>query len=70
MTFAEWLTAVANSWTNARRVNNLTRVGQHYFNSLGFHRPDIAEVVRGSTFDPFYNDNNLPAFFDEVQLRW
>ena len=46
------------------------RVGQTVFNLLSVVRPDIAEMVRGSDYDPFYNDAKLALFYDFVMRHW
>jgi len=42
------------------------RKGQAYFNALWFTYPDLADKVRGSHRDPFYNDDRMPEFLDFV----
>lgn len=46
------------------------RVGQGAFNLLCRLRPDLAELVRGSDFDPFYQDRNLAAFYSYLARHW
>lgn len=46
------------------------RAGQATFNLLVRVRPDLAEMVRGSDFDPFYDDARLPLFYDFVARHW
>lgn len=46
------------------------RMGQAYFNTLAERRPEIANAVRGSSIDPFYNDAPLGQFLDFVMVRW
>jgi hypothetical protein len=36
---------------------------------LAMH-PDLAEKVRGSLHDPFYDDALLPDFFDFIGVFW
>ncbi len=38
------------------------RKGQHMFNRLTQLNPVLADKVRGSIVDPFYNDKNIPGF--------
>lgn len=38
------------------------REGQCYFNALLKVEPEIAEVVRGSKYDPFFNDRRIEEF--------
>lgn len=46
------------------------RLGQCAFNEMLNYRPDFAEQVRGdSGLDPFYRDQNLPAFFQAAVER-
>lgn len=42
------------------------RKGQSAFNALELLAPDCAESVRGMLIDPFYRDNELPAFWRHV----
>jgi hypothetical protein len=47
------------------------RLGQAYFNTLVWHRPDLAEQIRGSRmYDPFHDDNKFPAFLDFITTNW
>lgn len=41
------------------------RAGQAAFNTLYTLRPDLADQIRGDhvELDPFYRDENLPAFY-------
>jgi hypothetical protein len=45
------------------------RVGQTYFNCLTYVDSDLAEEIRGTEIDPFYNDN-LEPFFLKLEERW
>lgn len=42
------------------------RQGQMAFNALHMYAPDIANRIRTTDADPFYNDDRIPAFFDAV----
>ena len=46
------------------------RTGQAYFNTLAEMRPDIAEQVRGTTVDCFYQDWLIPDFLNVVYGLW
>lgn len=46
------------------------RIGQSAFNLLYRVRPDLAEMLRGSDFDPFYKNENLAAFYSFVMRQW
>jgi len=39
------------------------RIGQAVFNALHSIDPEIADIVRGSALDPFYEDERLPEFW-------
>lgn len=39
------------------------RAGQAAFNMLYVLRPDLADQIRGTDLDPFYQDERLPAFY-------
>jgi hypothetical protein len=46
------------------------RLGQIAFNELYATEPTIANLIRGSEFDPFYDDEKLEAFYEKVaELR-
>jgi len=42
------------------------RAGQKAFNELYAVSPEIANQIRGSKYDPFYDDTRLQAFYLEV----
>lgn len=46
------------------------RLGQAAFNFLYEIRPDLADAVRATEFDPFYNDSKLDKFHQRVQELW
>lgn len=46
------------------------RMGQTYFNVLSQVRPDLAELVRGTELDPFYQDDRVVGFLEFVASRW
>jgi hypothetical protein len=46
------------------------RQGQAAFNALCKVSPILAEEVRGSLRDPFYQDSRLDAFYEYVELNW
>ena len=43
------------------------RKGQKAFNDLYLVEPHIANLIRGTINDPFYNDNRLPDFYKKVE---
>lgn len=52
MTFADFLALATRTFDEKADL----RYGQHWFNTLYEVRPDIANKVRGSIFDPFHRD--------------
>lgn len=42
------------------------RVGQKAFNDFAEKYPDLAEKIRGTEFDPFYDDSKLESFYLRV----
>jgi hypothetical protein len=51
---------------DARRANPSWRLGQTHFNVLYDHAPHVADKVRSTIADPFYDDTRLKAFFDAI----
>lgn len=46
------------------------RRGQWAFNLLFEVRPDLANKVRSTDLDPFYNDGLIPVFLQWVEENW
>ena len=42
------------------------RKGQAYFNYLYQLHPDVADEIRGTEFDPFYNDSRIEKFLNKI----
>jgi hypothetical protein len=49
---------------------NTKRLGQVFFNKLHKERPDVAEKIRGTLFDPFYKEQIHPKVSDRVRSLW
>ncbi|MFA6094175.1 MAG: hypothetical protein WC986_14650 [Elusimicrobiota bacterium] len=64
MTFAEFQAFAAI------RPSHAWRKGQTAFNALWEKRPDLADKIRATAADPFYDDSKLPTFWTEVQKHW
>lgn len=47
----------------ARKKNPELRKGQSLFNQLWVDYPELADSIRTTSADPFYNDKRLPEFF-------
>ena len=61
-------TAFAAAWGRLCReyMAQDQRKGQAAFNALHTLDPDLANMVRGTRFDPFYRDERVPDFLREV----
>lgn len=46
------------------------RTGQTAFNVLYDIRPELADAVRATELDPFYQDELLPAFYARIEEDW
>jgi hypothetical protein len=46
------------------------RRGQLYINALSATRRDLAQKVRGTSFDPYYDDRRIPAFLAWLVQEW
>jgi len=42
------------------------RMGQHLFNYLAINHKEIGESYRGTELDPFYDDNNVLPFLQDL----
>lgn len=51
----------------AKDLNPEWRRGQTYFNELYQLNPKLADFVRGTEADPFYQDSHIPSFLTMVQ---
>lgn len=65
MSFPELIAAMAVY----QRENPAQRVGQAYFNGLHEVYPELADAIRGTYADPFYNDDALADFLYEVAAQ-
>ncbi len=67
VTWHELLGGMRSYWSKNRHL----RLGQAYFIYLESVYPDLSELVRGSSADPFYademNDVRMERFFDVIQ---
>lgn len=46
------------------------RAGQWAFNTLVRMRPELANRLKATGYDPFYDDEKLPVFYDWVDEMW
>lgn len=49
-----------------RFIAQVQRPGQAAFNALAASHPAVADFIRGSECDPFYDDGRLPQFYIKV----
>jgi len=49
------------------RKNPNLRRGQALFNALAEVNPNKADRIRGTDIDPFFNNNRIKAFLQEVE---
>lgn len=66
VTFSQYLRLVAL----AKEDNPSLRNGQVYFNVLNNVRPDLANRIRSTLIDPYYEDCNLAQFLVFVSKEW
>jgi hypothetical protein len=50
--------------------DNVQRRGQYLFNCLYAVRPDVADAIRGTLADPFYDDKKIPACWERIVTLW
>lgn len=50
--------------------NKLLRLGQFYFTLLCAMRPDVADGIAGSEFDPFYHEELSPELHEKAEALW
>lgn len=46
------------------------RYGQAYFNILSSVRPELAELIRGSMYDPFHKDEVSDQIHTYIKSKW
>tara|TARA_R110000824_G_scaffold45101_1_gene130671 strand:- start:901 stop:1110 length:210 start_codon:yes stop_codon:yes gene_type:complete len=51
---------------NLNHKSDYIRVGQHLFNYLAMFFPTIGESYRGQELDPFYDDDNVLPFLQDL----
>jgi hypothetical protein len=66
MTYEEYLSRCLSR----RLLSPTERLGQVYMNVLEDERPDLADQIRGSVRDPFYNDSFYFEFMKWVEANW
>lgn len=59
MTYTEWFNKTVDAYN---RGDHDERIGQFFFNRLYDLKPDLADSIRGTADDPFYNDGLFAEF--------
>jgi len=59
-----------DGWKIYQTEHPSQRQGQTLFNFLYLRRRDLAEKLRGSQIDPFYNDENIHATKKFIESNW
>jgi hypothetical protein len=49
------------------RAHKSQRRGQAYFNALAEQQPEMADRIRGTPDDPFYDDERIEPFFNRIE---
>lgn len=52
------------------QANPEWRFGQACFNSLALMEPETAHLITSTDKDPFYRNENLPAFLEALKVYW
>lgn len=65
-TFIDFMAFAARTFTPNRNI----RYGQHWFNVLHLFRPDIANELQKTHFNPFYQNYLPPQCVPFVGRRW
>ena len=69
-TFAGFVEHATKRYYQLRQLDDSWRFGQVLFNELLSTRPDIAEKIRATEMDPFYNNGKMDMFLNFVADRW
>lgn len=69
MKYEEFVHMVAReAWIGTRPKH--IRIGQSLFNFLHDKNPVLANKLRGTDVDPFYNDNRIPEAWKFIYENW
>ena len=60
----------AGRYADIKQVEPDYRYGQHVFNELYRHRPDLSEQIRGTRMDPFYRNHISSELEQFLLLNW
>ena len=68
MTYNEFWFEVGRAIGNGKSGNQ--RLGQYLFNFLYDHNPVLADAIRATDNDPFYEDTKIGAFAAYLKENW
>lgn len=60
---------IVNMAKRAREIYPEWRYGQAVFNTCHSLFPKIADNLRGTKYDPFYDDTRVDSFLDQVEKQ-
>lgn len=63
----DFLAELNGEIADMRRCYPQWRLGQCAFNALMDLRPDVADAIRATEDDPFYDDERIPRFLKKVK---
>lgn len=49
---------------------DIQRYGQYWFNCLYYLRADLADSIRGTSYDPFYRDSVSDIIKQSISEKW
>ena len=65
-----FLKRAAGEFNDLRLAGSQLRYGQHLFMLLSVERSDIAEALRGTPLDPFYDHQVKQRTVDAIRSMW
>lgn len=68
-TYQEFTEEFWKNWELAKKEGNL-RLGQFYFNELYKEKPNLANKIRATDKDMFYNNDKLAQSLDFIYDNW
>lgn len=67
MDYNDWISQTLAAYN---RFKDSQRLGQFLFNSLTQVKPALAQSLVNTEFDPFYDEDQVRVFMQEVARRW
>jgi hypothetical protein len=67
LTFEQFIVAASSYAIHSKDE----RLGQAYYNTLSWHRPDLAvQISNDPQYDPYFEDKNINRFLGFVATNW